>query len=261
MTLTSIEATTLPDLWFQALYGILDKGKLVEIAEGSFKGIHRLEYPYFTGHVTKPWIRPHYPEIPEHMNIPAPVTSKFLYGNEDGSSHDNLDFSRSIGTPIYGTPVFGGYTGRFCGMLLDIPAEDEDYTYGDRLHGEIEGTTQVAVAIEKLKNVIKSKGSSNQIILQVSNREDILKNDPPCLRHIDIRVDADKLVFICYFRSWDLWGGMPSNLAAIQALKMKMACEVGLNDGELIVASKGLHLYEHAIPLAETRCNKKLKKG
>ena len=75
-------------------------------------------------------------------------------------------------------------------------------------------------------------------------------SDPPCLRAIDTRIRDDKLNFIVYFRSWDLWAGFPSNLAAIQLLKEYMACEIGVADGELIASSKGLHLYQYAWDLA-----------
>jgi thymidylate synthase len=76
--------------------------------------------------------------------------------------------------------------------------------------------------------------------------------DPPCLRAIDTRIRDQRLHFFVYFRSWDLWAGFPSNLAAIQLLKEYMASEIGVNDGELIAMSKGLHLYEYSWELART---------
>jgi thymidylate synthase len=85
---------------------------------------------------------------------------------------------------------------------------------------------------------------------------DIKLADPPCLRLIDTRVRYGKLHFILYFRSWDLWGGFPSNLGGLQLVKQYMAEEIGVRDGEMIAASKGLHLYEYAWDLAKTRTNK-----
>jgi thymidylate synthase len=49
---------------------------------------------------------------------------------------------------------------------------------------------------------------------------------------------------------------MPANLAGIQFLKEYMAGEVGVGDGEMIVESKGLHLYGYAEDLAKLRCMK-----
>ena len=79
----------------------------------------------------------------------------------------------------------------------------------------------------------------------------ILLNDPPCLRGIDTRISEGNLHFIGYFRSWDLWNGFPANLGAIQLLKAYMAAEIGVGDGEIIAASKGLHLYHYVWELAE----------
>jgi thymidylate synthase len=68
---------------------------------------------------------------------------------------------------------------------------------------------------------------------------------------IDTRIREGRLSFIVYFRSWDLWAGFPSNLAAIQLLKEYMASEIGVEDGELVAMSKGLHLYEYTWELAK----------
>jgi thymidylate synthase len=40
----------------------------------------------------------------------------------------------------------------------------------------------------------------------------------------------------------------------IQNLKEYMAGELGVQDGELVVESKGLHLYGYAEDLAKLRC-------
>ena len=85
---------------------------------------------------------------------------------------------------------------------------------------------------------------------------DIRLDDPPCLRLIDTRVRYGKLHFILYFRSWDLWGGFPSNLGGLQLVKEYMAQEIGVEDGEIIAVSKGLHLYDYSWDLAKIRTNK-----
>jgi thymidylate synthase len=88
--------------------------------------------------------------------------------------------------------------------------------------------------------------------MAVGDSQSIFLTDPPCLRGIDTRIRYGKLCFFTYFRSWDLWAGFPSNLAAIQLLKEYMASEIGVHDGELIALSKGLHLYEYSWELAKT---------
>ena len=85
--------------------------------------------------------------------------------------------------------------------------------------------------------------------------------DPPCLRHIDTRIQDDgngpELRFNIYFRSWDLWGGLPANLAGIVELAKYMAGEIGIlpaNIRNFTIESKGLHLYGYAEDLAKLRC-------
>jgi len=109
-------------------------------------------------------------------------------------------------------------------LMTAHKAEGEQYTYGQYLE--------------------------NQIPKVIRMYKDL--SDPPCLRGIDTRIRDNRLNFIIYFRSWDLWAGFPSNLAAIQLLKEYMAGEIGVGDGELIALSKGLHLYEYAWELART---------
>jgi thymidylate synthase len=120
-------------------------------------------------------------------------------------------------------------------------AEGEQYTYGQYLE------TQIAEVIRMYK---EDGHNTNQAFMAVGDNQSIFLSDPPCLRGIDTRIHKDKLSFVVYFRSWDLWAGFPSNLAAIQLLKEYMADEIGVGDGELIGLSKGLHLYEYAWDLA-----------
>ena len=122
-------------------------------------------------------------------------------------------------------------------------AEGEQYTYGQYLE------TQIAEVIRMYK---EEGHNTNQAFMAVGDNQSIFLSDPPCLRGIDTRIHEDKLSFVVYFRSWDLWAGLPSNLAAIQLLKEYMADEIGVGDGELIGLSKGLHLYEYSWDLART---------
>jgi thymidylate synthase len=72
---------------------------------------------------------------------------------------------------------------------------------------------------------------------------------------VDTRIRYGKLHFILYFRSWDLWNGFPANLAGLQILKEHMAAEIGVEDGEIFAASKGLHLYDYTWDQAKCRTN------
>jgi thymidylate synthase len=119
--------------------------------------------------------------------------------------------------------------------------QGEQYTYGQYLE------EQIPKVIEMYKN---DGYDTNQGFMAVGGKESIAQDDPPCLRAIDTRIRDNKLKFVVYFRSWDLWAGFPSNLAAIQLLKEYMASEIGVDDGEILALSKGLHLYEYSWELA-----------
>ncbi|MFH0941840.1 MAG: thymidylate synthase [Chloroflexota bacterium] len=112
----------------------------------------------------------------------------------------------------------------------------EQYTYGQYLESQI---------AEVIRIYRKDGPNTNQAFMSVGDAASLKLADPPCLRSIDTRVRYGKLHFMLYFRSWDLWAGFPSNLAAIQLLKEYMASEIGVADGEIIASSKGLHLYQY----------------
>lgn len=256
--IVSIEATTLPDAWFQLVYNALEYGRDFKVDQGSFAGGIRKEFDFIMVHIKNPSERdvttglPLIPVIPEHMNIPAPVTEEYL--NE--------------------------YAGYILGAEVE---EGESYTYGQRLNKEpidretsdgvtrnwkiyrkyvgskqLEGIvldtekflSQVDLAIE----VYKEYPRTNQMCLQVAKPKDMVLVDPPCLRHIDTRVQDGKLHFYPYFRSWDLWSGFPANMAGISMLQEHMASEIGVEQGEMICTSKGLHLYGFAEDFAKARC-------
>ena len=122
-------------------------------------------------------------------------------------------------------------------------AEGEQYTYGQYLE------KQIGEVIKMYKN---EGYNTNQAFMAVGDSQSLYLEDPPCLRCIDTRISENRLNFIAYFRSWDLWAGFPSNLAAIQLLKEYMADEIGVEDGEIIATSKGLHLYDYSWELAKT---------
>jgi thymidylate synthase len=119
--------------------------------------------------------------------------------------------------------------------------EGEQYTYGQYLEKQI---------AEVIKMYRENGHNTNQAFMAVGNENSINLPDPPCLRMIDTRINNGSLNFVVYFRSWDLWAGFPSNLAAIQLLKEYMSSEIGVKDGELVAMSKGLHLYEYTWELA-----------
>jgi thymidylate synthase len=126
-------------------------------------------------------------------------------------------------------------------LVTSMKADNEQYTYGEDIEPQIP---------EIIRMYTEQGHNTNQGFISIGSRESIGLTDPPCLRGIDTRVLDERLHFIVYFRSWDLWAGFPSNLAGLQLLKEYIASEIGVEDGELIALSKGLHLYDYSWDLA-----------
>jgi thymidylate synthase len=156
-------------------------------------------------------------------------------------------------------------------LMTNERQPNETYTYGERLLGkkfadktqfleeDSMGMTYVdnPYAVDQVQTVIdtfKEVGEGwNQATMEIGQPSDCGTDDPPCLRMIDCRLRYGALHFVVYFRSWDLWNGLPANLASLQLLKEYMAAEIRCDDGEMIAASKGLHLYDHSWDLAAMR--------
>jgi len=233
-----IDAFDLDDAWFQCLCEILKRGHVYTITKGSYEGQKRLEFDFATVRIKHP-AHQIIPIIPEGMNIPAPTDMDYIQG-------------------------YLSY------LLTGTKTETEDYTYGERLvdpkvrfNQNVNGKDMVEEMplnvnqVEEVIKLYKEKGcGTNQATMEIGMPSDIKLIDPPCLRIIDTRVRYGKLHFILYFRSWDLWGGFPSNLGGLQLVKQYMAEEIGVDDGEIIAVSKGLHLYDYAWDLAKLRTNK-----
>jgi thymidylate synthase len=126
-------------------------------------------------------------------------------------------------------------------LLTGAKQKNEQYTYGEDIDKQLP---------EFIKILKEAGEGTNQACMTIGSPNSIYLSDPQCLRVLDARIRNGKLQFSVYFRSWDLWGGFPSNLGAIQIMKEYVASEVGMEDGEIFCYSKGLHLYSHHWNLA-----------
>lgn len=231
MNIIYVEARDLPDAWFQCIWQLLDHGHRYKIDRGSYKDQYRIEFDYITIRVKFPDYRPLIPDIPAGLGIPNPV--------EEGYIEQYLPY-----------------------LMTPEKKPNEEYTYGQRLTGYKEyrdyGALFVTDQMSEVIRMYKDSGfGTNQACMAVAVPRDIYSSDPPCLRSIDTRIRYDKLHFIVYFRSWDLWNGFPANLGALQLMKEFMVDEIGVEDGEIIASSKGLHIYGYVEELARLRTMKR----
>lgn len=259
LNIQHIKARDLGDAWFQTLFRILEEGSVFKIDRGSYAGQKRLEFDWITVQIQRPGDRPLLPQIEPHHNIPNPVADDYLDEYMPYLMTSELKDGESY---TYGQ--------RMTKVEIDVRLENDynTYKYKDILIQD-EGAWDTIKTdsykepgymyqrdflsqIDLLIWTYKNKGHrNNQMILQVGQPDDMLLQDPPCLRHIDTRIQDGKLHFYPYFRSWDLWGGFPANLGGIQLLKEYIAAEIGVEDGEIIASSKGLHLYDYSFDLAK----------
>jgi len=123
-------------------------------------------------------------------------------------------------------------------------AENEEYTYGEFI------TKQIDRIIDLL---IEPGGNTNQATICIGNSDTTFLPDPPCLRSISFKVVNGKLNMTLYFRSWDLYAGLPENLGGLQLLKEFVFDSIygyfPVEDGSTFAYSDGLHIYEQYFDL------------
>jgi thymidylate synthase len=230
-----IKAKTISDAWFQLIYNLFDHAYRQRIQKGSFEnGEYRLQYPGMAVYIERPW-EDIVPVMPPGSGIPAPTTMQYV---ED---------------------YFVDY------LMNPELSENETYRYSSRIqHPMPKGGTQLDRVIEMLKET----PLTNQAVLEIGTPEDLDvcigndgKVDPPCLRVLDFKAvpqageESGPLVLTlsCYFRSWDLWAGLPTNLGGLELLKQHVAHEAGLSDGPMYAYSAGAHIYGYQEEIARLR--------
>ncbi len=270
MNIQHITATTLDDAWFQTLFRILEEGSVFKIDRGSYAGQKRLEFDWITVHIKNPGVRPLLPQIAPHHNIPNPVADDYLdeYLPYLMTGELKEGESYTYGERMNKAPFRPDWLKYDLEKFKDILIQDKEAWENEKIIIREKKDVMINNFLSQVELLIwtyKTKGHrNNQMILQVGQPTDMLLQDPPCLRHIDTRIQDGKLHFYPYFRSWDLWGGFPANLGGIQLMKEYIASEIGVEDGEIIASSKGLHLYDYSFDLAKClrmRDDMKLREG
>ena len=232
-----INAKTISDAWFQLIWHIFGGSYIQAIQRGSFEGEqHRLQYPGASIYIEMPNMDI-VPAIPVGLGIPAPTEMEYI---------ENY----------------------FANYLMDPDlAENETYKYASRIHAPmLDVIKKAGTQLERIVEMLKETPLTNHAILEIATPQDLDicigndgKCDPPCLRLIDFKIipirDELILTVSVYFRSWDLWAGLPSNLGGIELLKQYVAGETGLKNGPMYAYSSGLHIYKYQEEMARIRTN------
>lgn len=224
----SVQAKTISDAWFQLIYNVFDHSYKQKIQRGSFENEqYRLQYSGIAVYIEHPY-DDMVPIIPPGLSIPAPTTIEFIN-----------DY--------------------FVNYLMDPNlADNETYRYSTRVQYPMpNGDTQ----LERIISMLKETPFTNQAIIEIGCPDDHDtcigndgKHDPPCLRLLDFKVHPpDILSLTCYFRSWDLWAGFPTNLGGLELLKRYVASETDLKNGPMYAYSAGAHIYGYQEDIARIR--------
>lgn len=169
-------------------------------------------------------------------------------GSFVGQKRKQLDFLAFIITKPWERPLaveFGGQAisddesiyRYFEDYLINSSlAADEQYTYGNRLR--LQG--------EPVARMLRETPNTNQATAEIAKPSDINLSDPPCLRVISWKAIDGKLRLTSFWRSWDLYAALPTNLGGLQLLNEFMAEWANVKPGPLVCVSDGAHIYDHS---------------
>lgn len=210
-----VEGDSLGDVWREAMWLCVKNGYDFVVKGGSYMGQIRRQLPFVTIVAKTPWSRPLAPQVPP--GCPPPTDENYICQD-----------------------YFPNY------LMSTRVKRNEEYTYGTFI------VPQLPRAIEIFR---AANGNTNQACITVGDVRSIKLKDPPCLKLVDFKGVNGKVNMTVYFRSWDLFSGLPENLGGLQLVKEYFVSEVedlAFQDGSLIAHSSGLHIYEQYFSLANT---------
>lgn len=259
-----VEATTIPDAWFQLLSACYEKGRKYLITKGSFEGTHRLALDDASGFIHYPHERPFAPIMPE--GVPAPTdenTIEKYFATELMDSNlapnEHYRYSQWLNGGRYRAPK---------GIIFDYSNVHREGFEQKIMNFPIVVPNQVEWVIKHFK---EAGFGTEHCFITIGYPEsnfayDIPYNNPnerqtsPCLRGLDFRIieqnDKHYLLTKVIYRSWDLWGAFCTNMGAFAMLNELIAQELGIEPGPLSFTSKSLHTYEYQSDVLKMRLRK-----
>lgn len=210
----TVKAKTINDAWHQAVYLCWKKGLDYKIDKGSYQGQIRRQFDFFACEIEYPETRPLKIEFPEGLSVPPPNTDEQI--NQYAVNY----------------------------LLNSEVSKNETYTYGSRMFDFPNPDGSRTNQFEWIIDHFRKYPGNNHCALTIPLGGDLNLPHAPCLRTVDLKIVDGKLNISVYFRSWDLWGGFPTNLGGFQIFNEIAAQGIGIPTGKMFAASAGLHLYE-----------------
>lgn len=257
-----IEATTLDDAWHQILFALAEKGRRYEITAGSHAGSARLTLDYVAGFVHRPHERPLAPMVPEGKGLAAPTTDDYISAY---FAEYLMDPRLNPGEEYrYATWIVGG-NGLCRVKQLDWIIEHfRKAGLGNEHCAVTIGDAESLLAYDRPYKVCdacrkwfpegyeKCPFCAGTLVSDETKR-----GTSPCLRLLDFRVVDGALMTHVVYRSWDAYGGFPTNMGGFTLLNEYVASEIGVEPGPLSFSCKSLHVYEHHLAVLEARTGKR----
>lgn len=207
--MTIIKVKTIPEARAAAIDRLLSCGYRVAIQRGSFAGqAYRIQLPYLMLTVSG--------HLFDRVPVPPPADWPVEMTAEHGEAYYNRYILGSTG-----------------------PAENEAYTYASRLNENGQ--------LEKIMEMLRETPQTNQAVFSIGRPEDVDLADPACWRGGHFVFDGDLLHLHVWFRSHDVYAGMPENFYGISRLLEDVAEYAGLECGHLLYYGSGSHLYSYQL--------------
>ncbi|MCP4083220.1 MAG: hypothetical protein GY743_23610 [Planctomycetaceae bacterium] len=168
-------------------------------------------------------------------------------GSYKGQRRKQLDALAFIISHPYTRPLGVEYTGvaisddssieKYYADYLVNPTlqRNEQYTYASRL----------SPYYKAIGEMLLSTPNTNQATLEVGRPSDVLLNDPPCLRVVSWKITGNGLQLSSFWRSWDLFSALATNLGGLVLLNELIAEWSEVEPGPLVCYSDGGHIYDH----------------
>lgn len=293
-----VNAVSIADAWFQLIYNLADYGYKQTIQTGSFEGEYRMQYPGVAFFISNP-DTDMIPYIPTELNIPSPTTQEYvedyfvdyimnpelsenetyryssrinkLMPNGKTQLQDIIDemainplgnqYTCEIGSPDDRAVCFGkdGKLDPPCLRLIDFKVvPDHIYTKGKYTSNVVN------------KGSVPGTSGYYDYKCNVCGHAWICGTKLPCTKcHPEITDDNINdtellLTVSVFFRSWDLWAALPTNLGGIELLKQYVISEVNhragkelLKNGPMFAYSSGLHTYGYQEELVKIRTRRR----
>jgi len=121
-------------------------------------------------------------------------------------------------------------------LINPTKSNSEQYTYASRIGPQL----------ANVSDMLRETPNTNQAVIEIARPNDTLLPDPPCLRVLSWKVIDGGLQLASFWRSWDLYAALPTNLGGLQLLNELMAEWANVKPGPLVCASDGAHIYDHS---------------